>query len=134
MKTVTKTHQDLINLVNTISVNIQEQTTKTQKKLFKIYEKLKPSVEEFNEGVQEIRLDNASVDDNRNLILNEKGDYTFTKEATREFNKQSKEFSRKEKEFNIIDVVNPAGLESCLFLKDWVDGVIFDAEVEEEEL
>ena len=134
MKKVTKTHQDLVNLVNTISLNVEGQTTKVQKKLFKIYEKLKPHVEEFNEGIQELRLDNASVDDKKNLILTEKGDYTFTKDATKEFNKQSKEFSRKDKEFDVIDIVNPIGLESYIFLKDWVSGVVFDVEPEEEGL
>lgn len=128
-----KTYEDLINTIQQIATAAGSQETKAQKKLFKIYEKLKPYVEQYNEGIQDLRLENASVDDKKNLIMNEKGEYTFTKEATREFNKQSKELFHKEFEFKVINVVNPAGLEPYNFLEGWTEGISFSPAEEDPE-
>ena len=123
--TTANTYEDLFTLVNLLGANIGEQTTKGQKKLFKVYERVKPLVDKYNEELQDLRLENASVDDKKNLIVDEKGGYTFTKEGTREFNKQAKELLSKTVDFQPINVVNPAGLEPYSFLKNWVVGVDF---------
>jgi F420-dependent methylenetetrahydromethanopterin dehydrogenase len=65
-------------------------------------------------------------------VLNEKGEYRFTKEAIKKLTEQVKELSNKEFDFTPIPVVNPQGLEHFTFLEDWVTGITFIKEEEEE--
>ena len=111
--------------INQIDAN----ETKTIKKVLKITEKLKPFQEDYNAKIQELRLDNAAVDKDNVLILNEKGDYRFTKEGLKKLQEQLKELGEKDFDFKPIDVVNPEGLEDFIFLKDWTTGITFNPEV-----
>jgi polyhydroxyalkanoate synthesis regulator phasin len=125
-------YQQLQTLVASINAVIGSQETKTQKKLFKIYEKVKTHHEDYQAKVEELRLDNASTKENDILILNEKGEYSFTKEAIKKLTEQVKELSNKEFDFTPIPVVNPDGLEIFTFLEDWTTGITFIKEIEEE--
>ena len=125
-------YQQLQTLVASINAVIGSQETKTQKKLFKIYEKVKTHHEDYQAKVEELRLDNASTKENDILILNEKGEYSFTKEAIKKLTAQVKELGEKEFEFTPIPVVNPQGLEHFTFLQDWTTGITFVKEEEEE--
>lgn len=128
------TNKDLIQVANLIAANMGDQSTKTQKKLFKIYEKLKPSIDKYQEGIEEIRLDNASVDDKGNLITDEKSGYKFTKDAAKKINQKLKELNEKEIEFKPIEVLNPEGLEIHVYLKGWLTGVEFKQDEESVDL
>lgn len=108
------------------------QETKTAKKLYKIYEKVKPHHEHYQAKVEELRLDNAQVDDKDCLVLNEKGEYRFTKEAIKKLTTQVKELGEKEFEFKPIEVINTNGLEHFTFLENWTTGITFVKEEEEE--
>lgn len=125
------TNQQLIQTANLLAAYIGEQKTKTQKKLFKIYERLKPSIDKYQADLEDLRLDNASVDDKNNLILDEKGNYKFNKDGIKKLNKEIKELAEKEIEFKVIDIVNPDGLEDYWFLEGWVNGVTFNKPDEE---
>ena len=125
-------YQQLNTLVASINAVIGSQETKTQKKLFKIYEKVKTHHEDYQAKVEELRLDNASTKENDILILNEKGEYSFTKEAIKKLTEQVKELSNKEFDFTPIPVINQAGLEHFTFLEDWTIGIDFIKEIEEE--
>jgi len=125
-------YQQLNTLVASINAVIGSQETKTQKKLFKIYEKVKTHHEDYQAKVEELRLDNASTKENDILILNEKGEYSFTKEAIKKLTEQVKELSNKEFDFTPIPVINQAGLEHFTFLEDWTNGITFIKEEEEE--
>lgn len=125
-------YQQLNTLIANLNAVIGQQETKTQKKLVKIYEKVKSHHEDYQKQIEDLRLDNASVDDKDCLILNEKGEYKFTKEAIKTLSKQIEELTNKDFDFSPIPVVNPQGLESFTFLKDWVSGVEFEIEDEEE--
>jgi len=125
-------YKQLNTLVASINAVIGSQETKTQKKLFKIYEKVKTHHEDYQAKVEELRLDNASTKENDILILNEKGEYSFTKEAIKKLTEQVKELSNKEFDFTPIPVVNPQGLEHFTFLEDWTTGITFVKEEEEE--
>jgi polyhydroxyalkanoate synthesis regulator phasin len=125
-------YQQLNTLVASINAVIGSQETKTQKKLFRLYEKVKTHHEDYQAKVEELRLDNASTKENDILILNEKGEYSFTKEAIKKLTEQVKELSNKEFDFTPIPVVNPQGLEHFTFLEDWVTGITFVKEEEEE--
>jgi polyhydroxyalkanoate synthesis regulator phasin len=127
-----KKYQQLNTLVASINAVIGSQETKTAKKLFKIYEKVKTHHEDYQAKVEELRLDNASTKENDILILNEKGEYSFTKEAIKKLTEQVKELSNKEFDFTPIPVVNPQGLENFTFLEDWTTGIEFIKEIEEE--
>ena len=120
-----KTNADLLTLVQFLNAHIGESKTKGQKKLSKIGEKIQPILDEFNEKKEELRLDNASVDSNGNLILNEKGEYYFSKESVKKLNSQLKELLLSEINFVPIPVINPEGLEIYPFLSGWVNGVEF---------
>ena len=124
--------KQLNTLVASINAVIGAQETKTQKKLFKIYEKVKTHHEDYQAKVEELRLDNASTKENDILILNEKGEYSFTKEAIKKLTEQVKELGNKEFDFTPIPVVNPQGLEDFNFLEDWTTGITFVKEEEEE--
>ena len=125
-------YQQLNTLVASINAVIGSQETKTQKKLFKIYEKVKPHHEDYQAKIEELRLDNASTKENDILILNEKGEYSFTKEAIKKLTAQVKELGEKEFEFKPIEVINTQGLENFTFLESWTTGIEFIKEEEEE--
>jgi polyhydroxyalkanoate synthesis regulator phasin len=125
-------YQQLNTLVASINAVIGSQETKTAKKLYKIYEKVKTHHEDYQAKVEELRLDNASTKENDILILNDKGEYSFTKEAIKKLTEQVKELSNKEFDFTPIPVVNPQGLEHFTFLENWTTGIEFIKEIEEE--
>ena len=125
-------YQQLNQLVANLNAVIGSQESKTQKKLVKIYEKVKSHHESYQSQVEELRLDNASTDEKDILLLDEKGGYKFTKEAIKKLTKQIEELGNKEFEFTPINVVNPQGLENFNFLADWTTGITFVKEEEEE--
>jgi hypothetical protein len=124
-------YKQLLQLVSNINVVIGNQDTKTQKKLFKIYSKLKTYHDDYNTEVEILRLDSAQTDDKDCLLLDDKGGYKFTKEGIKKLTKDIEALNDKEFDFQIINVVNPQGLDKFTFLKDWLTGVTFE---EEEEL
>jgi len=125
-------YQQLNTLVASINAVIGSQETKVQKKLFKIYERVKSYHESYQAQVEELRLDNASTDDKDILLLDEKGGYKFTKENIKKLTAQVKELGEKEFEFKAIPVVNPDGLQDFTFLEEWTTGITFIKEIEEE--
>jgi len=118
--------------VANLNAVIGSQETKTAKKLFKIYEKVKTHHEDYQAKVEELRLDNAQVDDKDCLVLSDKGEYRFTKEGIKKLTEQVKALGEKEFEFKPIEVLNPQGLEHFTFLEDWTKGIEFIKEIEEE--
>ena len=127
-----KTYNQLNTLVASINAVIGNSESKTQKKLVKIYEKVKSHHESFQAQVEELRLDNASTDDKDILLVDEKGGYKFTKDAIKKLTAQVKELGEKEFEFTPIAVVNPNGLDVFTFLEEWTTGIEFIKEIEEE--
>jgi hypothetical protein len=125
-------YQQLNTLIASINAVIGSQETKVQKKLFRLYEKVKSHHESYQAQVEELRLDNASTDDKDILLLDEKGGYKFTKENIKKLTAQVKELGEKEFEFKPIPVINQAGLEHFTFLEDWTIGIEFIKEIEEE--
>jgi hypothetical protein len=125
-------NKQLLQLVANINAVIGNQETKVQKKLFKIYEKIKKHHEEYQSEVEILRLDNASTDEKDILLLDEKGGYKFTKEAIKKLTKDIEALNEKEFDFQVINVVNQDGLQDLVFLKDWTSGIDFNLEEEEE--
>ena len=125
-------YKQLLQLVSNINVVIGNQETKVQKKLFKIYEKIKPHHDDYNTEVEILRLDSAQTDDKDCLLLDEKGGYKFTKEGIKKLTKDIEALNDKEFDFVIINVVNPQGLEDFTFLADWTSGIEFNKQEEEE--
>lgn len=125
-------YNQLNTLVASINAVIRSQETKTQKKLVKIFEKVKTHHEDYQAKVEELRLDNAQVDDKDCLLLNDKGEYKFTKEGIKKLTEQVKALGEKEFEFKPIEVINTQGLEDFTFLEEWTKGITFVKEEEEE--
>ena len=125
-------YNKLNSLVANINAVIGNSETKIQKKLFRLYEKVKSYHESYQAQVEELRLDNASTDDKDILLLDEKGGYKFTKENIKKLTAQVKELGEKEFDFTPIPVVNPQGLEHFTFLEEWTSGIEFIKEIEEE--
>jgi hypothetical protein len=125
-------YNKLNSLIANINAVIGNQETKIQKKLFRLYEKVKSHHESYQAQVEELRLDNASTDDKDILLLDEKNGYKFTKESIKKLTAQVTELGNKEFDFTPIPVVNQAGLEHFTFLEDWVTGITFVKEEEEE--
>jgi transcriptional regulator of heat shock response len=129
------TYKNLLELVNNLNnevVNqqVKGQDTKVSQKLGKVAKKLEKYVNEYNEQIEEIRIDNASTDDKGVILKEEKGGYKFSKEGLKKVMKQVKQLTEKEFTYEPINVVNPAGLEEFTFLKDWLTGVEFITEEE----
>jgi hypothetical protein len=125
-------YKDLNVLVSSINAVIGGQETKVQKKLFKLYEKVKSFHEDYNKQRDELRLDNAATDDKGVLIMDEKGDYKFNKEGVKKLTKDIESLNEKEFDFKPIEVINTNGLDKFTFLKDWTTGITFVEEEEEE--
>jgi hypothetical protein len=125
-------NKQLLQLVSNINAVIGNQETKVQKKLFKIYEKLKTYHDDYNTEVEILRLDNASTDEKDCLLLDEKGSYRFTKEGIKKLTKDIEALNDKEFDFVIINVVNQEGLQDFTFLEDWTTGIDFKKQEEEE--
>lgn len=125
-------YKQLLQLVSNINAVIGNQETKVQKKLFKIYEKIKKHHEEYQAEVEILRLDNASADEKDILLLDEKGGYKFTKDAIRKLTKDIEALNEREFDFQVINVVNQDGLQDLVFLKDWTSGIDFNLEEDEE--
>lgn len=129
-----KKYKEINVLVTRINSVVGKAETKVQKKLQKIYEKVKPHHESYNLQVDELRLDNAATDDKGVLLLDDKGGYKFNKEGIRKFNKDLEVLSEKEFDFKPIEVINTQGLEDFHFLADWTKGITFNEKEAEEEL
>jgi hypothetical protein len=125
-------NKQLLQLVSNLNAVIGSQETKTAKKLVKIYEKVKPHHEAYQAEVEILRLDNAQTDDKDCLLLDDKGQYRFSKEGIKKLTKDIEALNDKEFDFQIINVVNPQGLEDFTFLEDWTTGIEFNKQEEEE--
>jgi hypothetical protein len=125
-------YKQLLQLVANLNAVIGSQETKTAKKLIKIYEKVKKHHEEYQAEVEILRLDNAQTDDKDCLLLDDKGNYKYSKEGIKKLTKDVEALNDKEFDFVIINVVNPEGLENFTFLQDWTTGIKFNTQEEEE--
>ena len=125
-------YKQLLQLVNNLNAVIGSQETKTAKKLFQIYNKVKPYHEAYNAEVESLRLDNAQTDSNDCLLLTDKGEYKFTKDGIKKLTKDIEALNDKDFEFQIINIVNPANLEDFTFLDIWTTGIEFNKQEEEE--
>ena len=119
------TYKDLIETMQQLVHNIGNQETKTQKKLIAIHGKLKKNYENYEELLNDIRLENAMTEDNGALILDEKGGYKYNKDGQRKMYKEIKDLLNKEFSHEQIEVLNTKGLEEHIYLKDFVTGVNF---------
>ncbi len=126
-----KTYKDLTNLIADLNAVIGSQETKTQKKLFKLYERVKSHHEAYQSEIEELRLDNAATDDKGILLMDDKGGYQFTKEGVKKLRLDIESLNAKEIEFKVIEVINPEGLESFDFLEGWTNGIKFIKEEDE---
>jgi hypothetical protein len=127
-----KTYKDLTNLIADLNAVIGTQETKTQKKLFKLYERVKPNHEAYQSEIEILRLDNAATDDKGILLTDDKGGYQFTKDGLKKLRLDIESLNAKEIDFKIIEVVNPQGLETFSFLEGWTNGIKFEIEEEDD--
>ena len=125
-------YNQLQTLVANINAVIGSQETKTQKKLVKIFEKVKSHHESYQAQVEELRLDNAQVDDKDCLLLNDKGEYRFTKDGIKKLTEQIKALGEKEFEFKPIEVINTQGLENFTFLEERTKEITYNKDEEED--
>jgi uncharacterized protein with WD repeat len=125
-----KSYKDLFMVVAYIAGNIYNEETKGQKKLGIIRKKLQSYLDAYNEERDALRLENASCDDKNNVIIDEKGEYSYSKDALAKFSKQVKELSDKEFDYQAIVINNPLELDQYIFLNGWVIGVDFKIEEE----
>ena len=119
-------YKQLLQLVNNINAVIGSSETKTQKKLVKIFEKVKKHHEDYQAEVEILRLDAAMTDDKDCLLLDDKGNYRYSKDGIKKLTKDIEALNDKEFDFVIINVVNPIGLNDFTFLEDWTTGIEFN--------
>jgi len=128
-----KKYKELSEFVGSVNGIIGNQEEKVQRKLMKIYEKLKAYYEDYQSKLDELRLDNAAVDEKGILLLDEKGGYKFNKDGIKKFNKDKEELDEKEFDVTPVPVINTDGLEKFVFLQGWTTGIDFvETEIEGE--
>lgn len=128
----TATYKDLIIVLQTIVANVESPDTKGQKKLIKIHQRLMKYYESYQEKHSDNKLEYAEVDEKGKLILNEKGEYSYSKPNMKLLNDANKKLLNEEFEYDVIEVVNPGGLEIHNYLENWVTGVSFISNDEDE--
>jgi len=126
------TNKDLIQTMNLVSTLANNGETKIQKKLIKLFEKLKVYYDNYTELVESIQLENAQTDEKGTLLLDEKGGYRYSKEGKKKADKELKDLLNKEIQITKIEIINKDGFEDFGFLKDYVTGVEFKQEEEEQ--
>lgn len=130
MAKVSKTYGELVSLVSTINavMSNQEQVSeniKGVKKLQKIGERVKNQLSYYNEKLEDLRLDSAHTDEHGCLILDEKGNYKYSKDGLKSLNKKIKELLDETFEFDQISF-SGEGIENYAFLNGWVDGMSWE--------
>ena len=125
-------YKQLLQLVGNLNAVIGNQETKVQKKLFKIYEKIKKHHEDYQAEVEILRLDAAMTDEKDCLLLDDKGNYRYSKDGIKKLTKDIEALNDKEFDFVIINVVNQDGLNDFTFLESWTTGIEFNKQEEEE--
>lgn len=137
MAKVSKTYRELVQLANAINILSSskehvEANTKGVKKLQKIGTKIKSNLEEYNEKLEDLRLDNAHTDDSGALVLDDKGGYKFSKDGLKKLNKAIQQLL--DSNFEVYQFTfSTEGLENYAFLDGWVEGLEFPKVEEEEE-
>lgn len=130
-----KTYSQLLGTIQIINAILQsDSTTLSAKKLTKIGKLLQPKLDEYNDKLEDIRLDSCSTDDKGNLILDEQGGYTYNKNGRKNLNKALRELLTSEFDFEPIQATSSIGLENFLFLEGFVTGVDFVVPEQVEEL
>lgn len=129
MAKVTKSYQELLQLVNAINILSGNQehasaNTKGVKKLQKIGTKMKEHLDAYNEKLEDIRLDNAHTEENGCLILDDKGGYKFSKDGLKKMNKDVRVLLDSKFEFYQF-TFSSEGIENYGFLEGWVEGLTF---------
>ena len=129
---VSKSNAELLDLVRALNMTPAEKGSKTEAKLKKIAEKIKPLFETYNEKREDIRLDHAYVDKNGVLELNEKGEYKFTKDGIKAMAKDMKKLLDEAFDFYQF-TFSTEGIEDFKFLAGWVEGIEPEKPSEEDE-
>jgi len=129
---VNKSNSELLDLVRALNMTPAEKGSKTEAKLKKIAEKIKPLFESYNEKREDIRLDHAFVDSKGVLELNEKGEYKFTKDGIKAMAKDMKKLLDETFDFYQF-TFSTEGIEDFKFLAGWVEGIEPEKPSEEDE-
>ena len=119
------TYREIITAMQMLSANVGSQETKVQKKLVKIHEKLKKHYDIYAELHSDLKLDYAATDDKDHVIMNEKGEYSYTKDSLKQLTKAVNVLLDTEIDFVPIEILNPQGLEEHSYLKDFTKGIKF---------
>lgn len=133
---VTRTYEDLLILIRGLNILMSDKeilSSKAGKKLEKMAKKVQSHLDEYNEKLEDIRLDNANVDANGSLLTDEKGGYKYSKEGIKKMNADIKELLKKEFEFYQFSF-SPEGLEKYSFLSKWVEGIEESVNADEDEI
>jgi hypothetical protein len=122
MKMKLKNYAELLALVQALNATNAERGTKREEKLKKIAKKVKPLFDDYNDEKETIRLDNAYTDAYGVLVLNEKGEYKYTKEGAKKMKEDMKKLLNKEFDFYRF-TFSSEGIEDLLFLDGWVESM-----------
>ena len=119
-------------MVHYLNQSIEQGKTIGHKKLIKIGDLLKPYIDSYNDKREWILLSNASVDENKNLIVDENNAYKYTAEGAHKRDKELMDLFLSDFEYTPIQINSPSELDQYTFLYGWVNGVDFTIEPEEE--
>lgn len=126
-----KKYKDLNLLINRISNVLFQKSpngySKGQKKLELIVDVLKTHIEKMNSMKNAIYLNNAHEVDGV-LAIGKNQEYLYSKEGAKQRDKDLEDLMESEFAFNKIQISRPEGLENYIFLKDWVEGIVFEEE------
>lgn len=93
---ITKTNQEFLIFYNSVKAYLgNSKKNKLSYVLEKIISSNENIIESYKEEVEDLKIDLASVDDRNNLLINDKGNYSYTKEALKSLKKKLKDLDNK---------------------------------------
>lgn len=86
-------------------------------------------IEAYNEAALDLKIDFASVDSNKNLIMNSNNLYSYTKESQKALNAKLKELNNKEIEVDAFPI-KAADVPTDLLasFRDLFEGIVIESE------
>ena len=105
-----KTNKELLGFLNV--ANIYLQSNKNKKSAIYITRQIKKvneALEEYNDAVEDARIENCSVDEKGNIQKDSDGGYVFSREGLKKITEIGREILKKEVDVDIV--LNEKGIE-----------------------
>lgn len=132
MKKIKVTYSRLVEIITNIKAVSAKEKDKLSYAVTRLAEGNKTAIGEYNDLIEDAKINNAQVDDKGSLILNASGGYTYSKESMRALTKEIAEINKKEVEFSYYKCLDNTRVEELpIDVIYALNGVLFDYDLSE---